>query len=350
MDPVSSENLEERFDSVEKEPVPKESTLAAKVASPFFAVIDYFYGVNPVLGRREFGYLPTWVEKAMGTAMYPGMVFTQGGKMPHHFELPKVQEIMGKLKAHARRDLPYEVQIINKDVVNAWCLPGGKMAIYRRILERIDYYVHNREAMGLKGYTHPETGQFISYDGVTKEDVVAALLGHEMTHADARHSARKLEWSFIVQVLIFSVSAYTQAKLDGWRHDLKGRAAQQHLTNNERQEIEEEKKTLKSYQTIHNFAFNWLVKIGVELYFLMGSRHHELEADKYGTRLAKEAGYNPAGALLLQEILKSESHGLYDYLPTWYQKLQGLWCSHPSADERQGALFTDVRDWTQRGV
>lgn len=62
----------------------------------------------------------------------------------------------------------------------------------------------------------------------------------------------------------------------------------------------------------------------MELYFLMGSRHHELEADKYGARLASEPGYNPAGALLLQEVLKAESHRIYDYLPTWYQKLQGL--------------------------
>jgi len=313
--------------------------------NPFFAVINYFYGVNPVLGRREFGYLPTWVEKAMGSAMYPMMTLTQGGTMDHHFELPKVNRILGNLKAHARRDLPYEVKILNKDVVNALCLPGGKMAIYKRILERIDYFVNNKEEMGLKGYTHPESGEFISYRDVRKEDVVAALLGHEMTHADARHSARKLEWSFVVQALIFGASYYTS----GWINN-KEALLEKNISQLSATEAKEEKDRIESYRKTHRFFFNWMVKLGVELYFLMGSRHHELEADKYGTRLAIEAGYNPAGALFLQEVLKRESHGLYDYLPTWYQKIQGLWSSHPPSSERQAALFADVKLWAIQGA
>lgn len=353
MEAVDSVNSEETVITLEtRESFPQESSLADQISKPFFAIIDYFYGVNPVLGKREFGYLPTWVEKAMGTAMYPGMMYSQGGTMPHHFELPKVNQVLNNLKAHARRDLPYEVNILNKDVVNAWCLPGGKMVVYKRILERIDYYVNNKEAMGLKGYTHPETGEFISYAGVTKDDVIAALLGHEMTHADARHSARKLEWSFVVQALIFGASFFSQNKINNWKQDLKDRVNKlsYFAPAEEKEKLEKEKQTIKGYQRLHHLAFNWLVKIGVELYFLMGSRHHELEADKYGTRLAAEAGYNPAGALLLQEILKGESHGLYDYLPTWYQKIQSLWHSHPPATERQAALFQDVRNWTRQVV
>ena len=53
---------------------------------------------------------------------------------------------------------------------------------------------------------------------------------------------------------------------------------------------------------------------------------------------------------VLQEILKKESHGLYDYLPTWYQRIQGLWSSHPPSTERQAALFPDVKVWMVQGA
>lgn len=343
---LDSGNISEDYRSVEAEKeVPVETKKTSQTANPFFAIFDYFYGVNPVLERRELGYLPVWVEKGLGNMMYPMMTLSQGGAMNHHFELPKVNQILGNLKAHARRDLPYEVQILNKDVVNAWCLPGGKMAIYKRILERIDYFVNNKEAMGLKGYTHPETGEFISYQNVTKEDVIAALLGHEMTHADARHAARKLELSFVAQIGIFGLSYWAKTKIDN-----KEALLEKNISKLSYEEVKKEKDTIESYRKTHKFFFNWLVKLGVELYFLMGSRHHELEADKYGTRLAVEAGYNPVGALFLQEILKKESHGLYDYLPTWYQKLQGLWSSHPPSTERQAALFADVKVWMAEGA
>ena len=338
---LDSGNIPEEFPSIDAEKhLPKETKKTSQTANPFFAVFDYFYGVNPVLERRELGYLPVWVEKGMGNMMYPMMTLSQGGTMNHHFELPKVNQILGNLKAHAKRDLPYEVKILNKDVVNAWCLPGGKMAIYKRILERIDYFVNNKEAMGLKGYTHPETGEFISYQSVTKNDVIAALLGHEMTHADARHAARKLELSFLAQIGIFGLSFWTK----GWI-DNKESLLEKNISQLSAEEVKKEKDVIESYRKTHKFFFNWAVKLGVELYFLWGSRSHELEADKYGTRLAVEAGYNPAGALFLQEILKKESHGLYDYLPTWYQRIQGLWSSHPPSTERQAALFPDVKVW-----
>jgi|GEM_PF-3085928 Zn-dependent protease with chaperone function len=354
MEPVETAS-DTSFTSQEFDSLPRETSLIASLAKPFFALIDYFYGVNPVLGKREFGFLPTWVEKTMGTTLYPGMMFSQGGAVPDHFELSQVRQILSNLQGHAKRDLPYEVHILNKNVVNAWCLPGGKIAIYKGILERIDYYVNHKDAMGLKGYTHPETDEFISYAGVTKDDVIAALLGHEMTHADARHTGRKLEWSFLVQAFIFTLSAFSQIKINNWKNGLETRTT--HLsqpdnptTTASQEQLEREKNTLQTYQYIHNLVFSWLIKLGVELYFLMGSRHHELEADKYGTQLAVKGGYNPAGALFLQEILKAESHGLYDYLPTWYQKIQGLWHSHPPPTERQAALFNNVKDWTSRGV
>lgn len=94
MKPVDRIRSEETHVAQEQESLPKESSSTKGVARSSFSIIDYFYGMNSVLGRREFGYLPTWVEKAMGSAMYPKMMFTQGGTIPNHFELPHVQQIM----------------------------------------------------------------------------------------------------------------------------------------------------------------------------------------------------------------------------------------------------------------
>jgi len=83
----------------------------------------------------------------------------------------------------------------------------------------------------------------------------------------------------------------------------------------------------------------------MNLYFLFGSRTHELEADKYGSMLAVEAGYNPAGALFLQEILKNESKSIYDFLPKIFHDIHGLFSSHPHCDVRQQEIYPIVRDW-----
>lgn len=86
----------------------------------------------------------------------------------------------------------------------------------------------------------------------------------------------------------------------------------------------------------------------MNLYFLFGSRSHELEADKYGTTLAVEAGYNPAGALFLQEILHRESRGsVYDFLPKIFQEIHGLFSTHPACEDRQQEIYPIVRDWQQ---
>ncbi|MCB1116197.1 MAG: M48 family metalloprotease [Chlamydiia bacterium] len=309
-----------------------ETSIVSKIAAPFFALFNYFYGINPVTEKREFGYLPQWVEKAMGASMYFETMQSQGRIAYNHHELPKTSHIFDTLKTHAKRDLPYELHIIKKNEINAWCMPGGKVAVFSGILEKIDYFVHNKKAMGLDGYTDPETGTFISYAAVTKDDVIAALLGHEMTHADARHFARKLELTFLLQAIFFSAAAWTQSIINGKKRDLKERMRHLEITNDvteeDRKKFQEEKEWHRTLQTIHNIAFRWVVKFGMNIYLKFGSRQHELEADKYGTRLMVESGYNPAGALFLQEILKRESGPSH-----WY-----FFSTHPEPEERQAAL------------
>ena len=308
-------------------------------ATPFIAALDFIAPKNPVTGDRQLWYLPKPVESLMGRIMYPIMKANQGGETEHLFS-ETCRKIMQELAVHSKREFDYEVSVLNNNQLNAWCLPGGKVAVYKTLLEKIDFYVHNKNKLGMNGYTHPESGEFISYADVKEIDVIAALLGHEMTHADARHSARSLEMSFLAQAAIFGLNKYTKSILDNWEMDL---AIRESNRSTDTEGVRDEKQKIRAWRNIHSVAFGRLTYLGIQLYFLAGSRSHELEADKYGTKMAVAAGYKPAGALFLQEILKRESKDIHSFLPESFQKIQSLFHSHPSSSDRQLALFQDVK-------
>ena len=80
-------------------------------------------------------------------------------------ELTKyVNEVGQRLAAVSDRKLPYEFVVINNSVPNAWALPGGKIAVHRGLLIELN-----------------------------SEAELAAVLGHEIVHAAARHGAKGME-------------------------------------------------------------------------------------------------------------------------------------------------------------
>lgn len=67
-------------------------------------------------------------------------------------------------------DFQWEFNLIEEDVPNAWCMPGGKVAFYTGILP----------------YTKDETG-------------MAVVMGHEVAHAVARHGSERLTYQVAQQ-------------------------------------------------------------------------------------------------------------------------------------------------------
>ncbi len=136
----------------------------------------------------------------------------------------------------------WDFNLIESDQVNAWCMPGGKVAFYTGILPICE----------------DETG-------------VAVVMGHEIAHAIAEHGAERMSHSMMVQM---------------------GHVALNEAVKNEPEET----------QALYNQAFAVGSQYGAMLPF---SRQHESEADKMGLIFMAMAGYNPREAPVFWQRMAS---------------------------------------------
>ena len=225
--------------------------------------------VNPVTGQYEFAMVSESEEIKLGTDNYGYMQQAGGGEYDVDPELTEyVRAVGGRLVAASHklsvteRRLPYEFIVLNSSVPNAWALPGGKLAINRGLLTEIN-----------------------------SEAELAAVLGHEIVHAAARHSAKQMERGTWLQIGVIGTAILTG---DSGYSDLAVGGA----------------------------------NVGAQLLSQSYGRGAELQSDEYGMRYMSEAGYDPQGAIELQETFVRLSE---DRETDW---LSGLFSSHPPSQER----------------
>lgn len=225
--------------------------------------------VNPVTGKNQFSLVSAEDEVSIGSQNYGPSQQSQGGRYVVDPELNVyVNQVGQKLAAVSDRpQLPYEFVVLNNGVPNAWALPGGKLAINRGLLVELK-----------------------------DESQLAAVLGHEITHAAARHGALQQTQNILVNtgVMVAGVAAATQDS------EYAGLAV-------------------------------GAVGVGANAWMSKYSRSHELESDRYGIEYMIRAGYDPMGAVELQETFVKLSEGRQS---NW---LDGLFASHPPSQERVAA-------------
>ncbi|NVJ85528.1 MAG: M48 family metallopeptidase [Algoriphagus sp.] len=131
----------------------------------------------------------------------------------------------------------WEFNLIESDQVNAWCMPGGKVAFYTGIMP-------------------------ICQD----ENGIAVVMGHEVAHAVASHSRERMSKALVQQ---FGMSVLSTA--------------------------------IGQNPTLTQQIFYQSVGIGSQIGMLAFSRQHELEADELGLIFMALAGYDPREAPVFWE-------------------------------------------------
>ncbi|OIQ37899.1 MAG: peptidase M48 [Bacteroidetes bacterium MedPE-SWsnd-G1] len=139
----------------------------------------------------------------------------------------------------------WEFNLISDDVVNAWCMPGGKVVFYEGILPMC-----------------------------ANTDGIAAVMGHEVAHAFAKHGQERM------------TSAYGQ-QLGGLAVAIG--------TSGESEESQ--------------FLWNTVYGVGSQVGMLAYSRTHENEADKLGMVFMIMAGYNPEEAIQVWVRMSERANG-----------------------------------------
>ncbi|MDP1766336.1 MAG: M48 family metalloprotease [Methylotenera sp.] len=238
-------------------------TLVLIFASTFFISAC---GTNPVTHKREIQFVSESQEISIGKQNYAPTRQAQGGDYVIDPELTAyVQSIGNRLAAVSDRQLPYEFTVINDSTPNAWAMPGGKIAFNRGLL-----YELNSEAE------------------------LAAVMGHEMVHAAARHGAKSMERGVLLQGAMIAVGIGAQNS--DYANLIVGGA-----------------------------------QVGAQLTSSKYGRDAESESDLYGMQYMKKAGYDPIAAVTLQETFVRLSADRKSNF------IEGLFASHPPSPERVAA-------------
>jgi beta-barrel assembly-enhancing protease len=225
---------------------------------------------NPVTGRKEIQMVSEGQEIQLGQQYYGPSRQSQGGDYVTDPRVTQyVQQVGNRLAAVADRPLPYEFVVLNSSELNAWALPGGKIAINRGLLIELK-----------------------------NEAELAAVLGHEIVHAAARHGAQQMEKGQLLQIgaAIATIGAVAYGGSD--LGNVVGQGA----------------------------------AVGAQLLQAKYGRDDELESDLYGMKYMKLAGYDLQAAVSLQELfVRKYSAGIEQ---DW---MSGLFASHPPSQERVDA-------------
>ena len=220
------------------------------IAAGLFALTGC--ATNTVTGRNQFLIVSEQTAMKGSASAYSNMLDGLGKKGQVEAETPRalrVREITDRLIAQAVRFRPdssrwdWQLSVINDPkTVNAFCMAGGKMAIYTGMWEKLN----------------------------ATDDEIANVMGHEIGHALANHTQERMSVAITASVGASVLAALVTARSSGDT----GSA----LRNEE--------------------MFATAAALAVTL---PNSREGESEADQIGIELAARAGYDPNAAVTLWE-------------------------------------------------
>ncbi|MDL2314570.1 M48 family metallopeptidase [Desulfovibrio sp. OttesenSCG-928-C14] len=203
----------------------------------------------PYTGRSQFIMMDSSTEMQLGAQASQEVLQTENVETGTE-RARRVERIGKRIAAVAERpNFKWEFHTIRKNELNAFCLPGGRVFVYTGLIEMIG----------------------------SSDDELAAVMGHEIAHAIARHGAERSSQTSLaslgLNVASAAASIYTNSP-DVGDAVMSGGGA--------------------------------LAQLGILLPY---SRKHETEADHIGVILAAKAGYDPRAAIPLWEKMGRASQG-----------------------------------------
>ncbi len=219
----------------------------------------YFIGCStvPITGRKQVNMLPESELMSMSLTQYD-QVLSESYVVGDYDERTQQVKRVGKkiseachafLKEQGQLNrvegFQWEFNLIENDVINAWCMPGGKVAFYTGILP----------------VCQDEAG-------------IAVVMGHEVAHAVARHGNERMSNQMLVAMGGIGIA----------------------LALNEK-------------PTLTRDLFLLSYGVGSQLGVLAFSRNHESEADKMGLVFMIRAGYDPESAISFWQRMSSQGGG-----------------------------------------
>jgi predicted Zn-dependent protease len=234
--------------------------LALTLLSATIAATLTACATNPATGNKEFSLMSEAQEIQLGQEM-DGQVRREMGVYEDADLQRYVSEVGLRLaRASERPNLPWHFTVVDEPAVNAFALPGGYIYITRGILA----FLHNEEQM-------------------------AGVLGHEIGHVTARHSAQQ----------------YTKATSAGVGL------------------------TLLSIFVPEARPVQGLAETALGVLFLKYGRDDELQADRLGVQYTAKTGWDPHGvAGMLQTLQRLDvASGSHKGVPNWLS-------THPAPADR----------------
>jgi predicted Zn-dependent protease len=228
---------------------------------------------DPVTGQTTLVGLSEEDEVAIDRRQSPHQLSSDYGAVQDQRLNGYLTQIGSSMAGRSHRpQMPYSFRAVNANYVNAYAFPGGSVATTRGILLEL-----NNEAE------------------------LAALLGHEVGHVNARHAAEQAGRGLVTSLLVAGAAIATAAAGYG---DYAG-----------------------------------LVQVGGMIggsaLLAKYSRDNEREADSLGLEYMTRAGYSPVGMVGLMDMLQRQSKEKPNML-------EAMFASHPMSDERYATARTEA--------
>ena len=228
---------------------------------------------NPVTGQSQLMLMSETQEIQVDREQSPHQFSSDYGAVQDAALNAYVDRTGKRLAARTHRpQMPYSFRVVNATYVNAYAFPGGSIAATRGILLALD-----------------------------NEAELSALLGHELGHVNARHTAQQMSKGMLTQAVVGGISA-----LAGTQSAAYGELASQ------------------------------LGMMGAGALLASYSRDNEREADALGMGYMAGAGYSAEGFVGLMEMLRDLSR----------QKpnaIEMMFATHPMSDERYRSAVAEAR-------